>query len=124
MTILPTTLSASPRYSFDPDSSVVYLVLEDGTLSCLTTYRTEAVTAWCKLNTAGKFISAAVIGDNIYFCVERKNGWFIEKFVDDYYSDCSLRLTSETPQRDWSGLEHLEGEESCGFGKWLQSRQI
>ncbi|MFR2533011.1 MAG: hypothetical protein ACLS9L_05380, partial [Alphaproteobacteria bacterium] len=24
---------------------------------------------------------------------------------------CSLRLTSETPQRDWSGLEHLEGEE-------------
>lgn len=86
-------------------------MLEDGTLSCLTTYRTEAVTAWCKLNTAGKFISAAVIGDNIYFCVERKNGWFIEKFVDDYYSDCSLRLTSETPQRDWSGLEHLEGEE-------------
>ena len=112
LTILSNDIISRPRdISFDPDSSVVYLVLEDGTLSCLTTYRTEAVTAWCKLNTAGKFISAAVIGDNIYFCVERKNGWFIEKFVDDYYSDCSLRLTTETPQRDWSGLEHLEGEE-------------
>lgn len=112
LTILSNDIISRPRdISFDPDSSVVYLVLEDGTLSCLTTYRTEAVTAWCKLNTAGKFISAAVIGDNIYFCVERKNGWFIEKFVDDYYSDCSLRLTSETPQRGWSGLEHLEGEE-------------
>ena len=112
LTILSNDIISRPRdISFDPDSSVVYLVLEDGTLSCLTTYRTEAVTAWCKLNTAGKFISAAVIGDNIYFCVERKNGWFIEKFVDDYYSDCSLHLTSETPQRDWSGLEHLEGEE-------------
>ena len=30
--------------------------------------------------------------------------------ADNYYSDCAIRLTSDTPQRDWSGLEHLEGE--------------
>ena len=112
LTILSNDIIASPRdISFDANECVLYIVLEDGSVSSLTSYRTEEVTAWSKLTTKGKFLSVAVIGNNVYFCVKRQNGYFLEKLADDYYSDCAIRLTSEQPQRDWSGLEHLEGEE-------------
>ena len=111
LTILSNDIIQSPRdIGFDQDACVLYLVLEDGTISCLTTYRTEEVTAWSKLTTSGKFLSVAVIGTEIYFCVQRANGYFLEKLADDYYSDCAIRLTSEVAQRDWGGLENLEGE--------------
>lgn len=110
LTLLASDIIEAPRdVAFHPDECVLYLVLNDGSVSCLTTYRSEGVTAWSKLKTAGKFLSVAVIGDDIYFCIQRENGYFIEKFVPDYYTDCSIRLTSETPQYDWAGLEHLEG---------------
>lgn len=112
LTILSSDIISNPcDVGFDQDECVIYLVLADGTVSCLTTYRTEEVNAWSKLITKGTFLSVAVIGDDIYFCVRRKNGYFIEKFVENYYSDCSIKLTSATPQRDWGGLSHLEGEE-------------
>jgi len=112
LTILSGDIIRQPRdISFDRNECVVYLVLEDGTVSCLTTYRTEGVTAWSKLKTAGSFLSVAVIGNDIYFCVKRNNGYFIEKFEDDYYADCAVCLTADTPQCDWKGLEHLEGQE-------------
>ena len=38
------------------DDSILYLILEDGTISCLTSYRTEEVNAWSKFVTDGKFI--------------------------------------------------------------------
>ena len=45
---------------FSRDECVLYIVLADGTVSCLTTYRTEEVTAWSRLKTAGSFQSVAV----------------------------------------------------------------
>lgn len=112
LTILSNDIISNPcNIGFDQDECVIYLVLADGTISCLTTYRSEEVNAWSKLITEGSFLSVAVIGDDIYFCVRRRNGYFIEKFVEDYYADCSIRLSSDTPQRDWGGLEHLEGED-------------
>ena len=112
LTILANDIIKNPRdVGYDADTSVIYLVLDDGTVSCLTTYRTEDVTAWSKLKTEGRFLSVAVIGNEIYFCVKRQNGYFIEKLVDDYFTDCSIRQTSDVPQRDWGDLEILEGED-------------
>lgn len=112
LTILANDIIRRPRdVDYDKNDCVIYLVLEDGTVSCLTTYRTEDVNAWSRLKTQGEFLSVAVIGSDIYFCVKRNNGYFIEKITDDYYSDCSICLTSEEPLREWDGLSHLEGEE-------------
>lgn len=112
LTLLSCDIISAPRdVAFHPDECVLYLVLGDGTVSCLTTYRTEGVTAWSKLITDGKFLSVAVIGDDIYFSIQRGGKYFIEKFVADSFIDCSIRLSSTTPQRDWGGLEHLEGRE-------------
>ena len=97
--------------TFHPDDSVLYVVLADGTVSCLTTYRTEQVTAWSKLTTAGKFRSVTAIGEEIYFCVCRNNTWYIEKMEDDWWVDGSIKQTSATPQTIWTGLDDFEGDE-------------
>ena len=96
---------------FSRDECVLYIVLADGTVSCLTTYRTEEVTAWSRLKTAGSFQSVAVIGNEIYFCVKRGEAYFIEKMSNGFYADCAVRLSSETPKKEWSGLDNLEGYE-------------
>lgn len=112
LTLLSTDILVSPiDVSFNPNENVLYVVLEDGTISCLTSYRTEEVNAWSKLKTNGKFVSIAVLGDEIYFCTKRNGQYFLEQFADDIYSDCSIYLSSETPQNIWNGLEHLEAME-------------
>ena len=97
--------------TFHPCDSVMYVILDDGTVSCLTTYRTEQVTAWSKLTTTGRFHSVTAIGDEIYFCVCRHNNWYIEKMENIWWVDGSNKYTSEIPQTLWSGLEDYEGQE-------------
>lgn len=112
LTLLSSEIIKNPRDCiYHSDDSVLYVVLGDGSVSCLTTYRTEQVNAWSKLKTDGSFRSVAAIGDDIYFCVSRKNGWFIEKMEDDWWVDCSTRLTSETPKKHWDGLDIYNGSE-------------
>lgn len=97
--------------TFHQDDCILYILMEDGNIACLTTYRTEEVTAWSILKTNGKFLSVAVIGDEIYFCVERNGKYFIETFDENYYVDCGIKLFSETAKTQWEGLNHLEGQE-------------
>lgn len=92
------------------DDSILYVVLEDGSISCLTTYRTEEVNAWSKLITQGEFISVSVIGDEIYFVIKRKNKYYLETSFQNYYVDCGIKFNSEIPQKVWQGLDHLNGE--------------
>ncbi len=92
------------------DDSILYLILEDGTISCLTSYRTEEVNAWSKFVTEGKFISCAVIGNEIYFLIQRDGRYFLETFAEGIYVDCGKVLTSATAKREWNGLEYLEGK--------------
>ncbi len=105
----PEIISYPLDCAYHPDDSVLYVVLADGTVSCLTTYRTEQVTAWSKLKTDGKFRSVTTIGNDIYFCVCRYGIWYIEKMEDNWWVDGSIKLSSETPQTKWRGLENYEG---------------
>lgn len=111
LTLLSNNIIINPRDTvYYQDDSILYIVLEDGTVSCLTTYRTEEVNAWSRLNTLGHFLSTAVIGDDIYFIIKRDNHYFLETFDAGFYVDCGKKLSSETPQTDWDGLEYLEGK--------------
>lgn len=92
------------------DDSILYLILEDGSISCLTSYRTEEVNAWSKYVTNGKFISCSVIGNEIYFLIQRGDTYFLETFSDDMYVDCGKIFTSEIPKKEWDGLEQWEGK--------------
>lgn len=120
LTLLSGEILRNPRDgTFLPDENVLYMVLEDGTISALTNYRSEQVNAWSKLLTAGKFISAAVIGEDIYFCVKRGDKYFLEKKSEDFWVDSGVKLSASQPQKVWQGLERFNNQnvivEADGF---------
>lgn len=96
---------------FNPDEAVLYILQEDGTASCLTSYRSEEVNAWSRIKTNGHFLFMTVIGADVYVCTLRNGRYFLEKFDKETYSDCTLFLSSETPKKEWSELDVLEGNE-------------
>lgn len=111
LTLLSNNIIINPKDTvYYQDDSILYIVLEDGTVSCLTTYRTEEVNAWSRLNTLGSFLSTAVIGDDIYFVIKRDNQFFLETFDSEYFVDCGKIFSSEKSQTDWEGLDYLEGK--------------
>ena len=97
--------------AFSGYENVVYVVLEDGSVSCLTTYRAEQVTAWSRLQTNGKFQSVASLEDNLYFSVYRNGKYFLEKLSQEAYFDCFQNKTADLPQTTWNGLSDFEDEE-------------
>ena len=112
LTLLSNNIINAPRDCvYFQDDSILYLILEDGSISCLTSYRTEEVNAWCRLKTSGKFISCAVIGNEIYFITERQGRYYIETFDSEFYVDCGKKLSSPTLKKEWNGLEYLEKQE-------------
>lgn len=94
---------------YDISNNIIYFPLENGEMSCLTSYRKEEVNAWSIHKTQGEFISIAVVGEETYFIIQRKDKFYLEKFSDDFYTDCSIELSSETQKLTWNGLSHLEG---------------
>lgn len=111
LTLLSTNIINLPRdIIYHQDESILYLVLEDGTVSALTTYRSEEVNAWSKLKTAGQFKSIAVIGDELYFVVERGDKNYLEIMDKDFLVDCGSKYHSDVPTKQWSGLDYLEGQ--------------
>lgn len=94
---------------YDQKSRLLHIVMSDGTMGTLTIYRAEQVTAWTVQETAGRFLSVAVVGDDVYVLVERGGQLFIEMLDPELHVDSGLKGTSASPTRMWAGLDHLEG---------------
>ncbi|MEG3618971.1 hypothetical protein V5T82_10940 [Magnetovibrio sp. PR-2] len=94
---------------YDKQRRQLHAVMADGTISSLTVYRREKVTAWSRQQTDGKIVSLAVVGTDVYVLVERNETYLLEVFDDDYNLDAALKGSDETGKATWSGLDHLEG---------------
>ena len=117
LTLLATDIIKNPQdITYCQDDSILYVVLQDGTAACLTTYRSEEVNAWGTFVTDGKIKSIAVIGNDRYFAVERGEKTMLEVMDKNFYVDCGITLSSDTEKKIWSGLDYLEGKEVCVIG--------
>ncbi|MCT4574741.1 MAG: hypothetical protein N4A43_00610 [Alphaproteobacteria bacterium] len=96
---------------FDVKNRLLFNVLENGKVSVLTIYRNQSIAAWSSYETEGKFKSVSVVGDNVYFLIERNGSYFIEKMDESENLDSCLSGESETAKTTWSGLNHLIGRE-------------
>ncbi len=108
--LIPEIIRQPVEAVYYQDDSVLFVILENGNISCLTTYRTEEVNAWSIIKTAGKFISMAVIGEEIYFVILRNDQYYLEKLSSEYFVDCGICQTSETPKDIWDSLDVFEGQ--------------
>jgi hypothetical protein len=96
---------------YDAKRRLFHVAMADGTLSTVTVYRAEKVTAWTRHRTDGLFLAVAVVEDQVYLLTERNGAFCLERFDDQALLDCALFGESATALDIWSGLEHLEGRE-------------
>lgn len=94
---------------YDQIERLFHLVLADGTISTVTVYRAEQVTAWSKQTTDGRFVSVAVVDGVTYILVERGADILIERFDKNVCLDAAVKRSAGSPTDTWSGLDHLEG---------------
>jgi hypothetical protein len=94
---------------FDPQRRLLVIVRDDGKFATLTVFRSESVAAWTLHETDGDVLSVAVVGEDVYFLVDRDGEYTIETFDADINLDSALTGAVEEAATTWSGLEHLEG---------------
>ena len=96
--------------AYDKNHRQAYVIMKDGKLCTLTSFRAEDIQSWSEQVTAGAFISVTVAGGNTYFIVKRGSAYFLERLDDSAHTDCAFFLSSESPQTTFSGLSVLEGK--------------
>lgn len=115
---------AAMDYQQDPDS-IVWVVLDDGSLLALTYLREHDVIAWSRMETDGDVESVCCLSsaerDEVWLAVRRKSGSSYKRFIEQmaerraespeecFFVDCGVTKRYETPQSEISGLSHLEG---------------
>jgi len=126
-------------YSIFPQN-ILYCVLDDGTLACMTYVREHEIWGWTTASTDGKFLDVACVSegkeDGVYFQVERTiNGVknvFVERVefgADDriensYYMDCSLGYIEEKPVTSVARLSDTELRVSVADHGYLDDDEI
>lgn len=103
-------ISTPVDQDFDQKRRLLFLVRTDGKFATLTVYRAEEVAAWTLHDTAGNVKSVSVVGDNVYFLIERSGAYFIEQIDDSLYLDSALTGQAGTPSSIWGGLSYLNGK--------------
>jgi hypothetical protein len=87
-----------------------YILMKDGRLCALTSFRAEDIQSWTEQTTDGNFISVAVGGGKAYFIIKRDNNYHLEQLDSLFSTDCSFEFLSDTEQSIFSGLSVLEGK--------------
>ena len=77
-------------YRQEPDY-MMFFVLSDGTCACMTYVKEQQVYAWCKMVTDGYILAVETIAapdyDEVYFVIQRDNGYFLERLSYYPHSD-------------------------------------
>jgi hypothetical protein len=97
--------------AFDQKRRLFLIVNEDGSLATVAIYRNADIAAWSLLETDGRVLSVAVVGDETMVLVDRPGGIQIEQLDDLLMVDAGLRLNQSPQALVWTGLGHLEGQE-------------
>ena len=97
--------------AYDKYLRQAYIVMQDGSLSVLTSFRAEDMQSWTHQTTDGAFQNVIVCGENAYFVIKRESTYYLEKFNELAHTDMAFLLSNETATDTWSGLNVLENEE-------------
>ena len=102
------------RSTANDGANFLYVVNGDGTVAVLNTLRSQNLQAWSQFTTQGAFMDVAVLGEVTYFLCRREvtgqTAYTLEKLDKALLADAAIAQENATPQQDWSGFGHLEGE--------------
>lgn len=105
----PIEITARTSASND-DADHVLLVNADGTMTVMTTLRSQEVVAFTRWETQGQIKSAcALLSGQVFFAVLRDGEIWIEQWDEACLTDGAVRQTTGGPFSSVSGLGHLNG---------------
>lgn len=96
--------------AYDKYLRQAYIIMQDGSLSVLTSFRAEDMQSWTRQTTSGTFQNVAVCGGNAYFIVKDNDTYYLERFNEDLHTDRGFLLTASPATDTWTGLNVLEDE--------------
>lgn len=96
--------------AYDKKRKMAFVVMQEGTLSVLTTFRAEEIQSWTEQKTNGAFCSVAVADGVAYFVVLRDGTYSLEYLDDTCATDCAFKIQSASPTDTITGLTALEGQ--------------
>lgn len=100
------------RGTSESDANYVYIIPNNGLeMTVFNSNLTEGIQAFTRYTSADDiFESVAVVSDNLYILIKRKEGWFIEKEVLSTNLDSNVVQTGLGGATVITGLDHLNGE--------------
>jgi len=96
--------------AYDKYERQAYIVMNNGNLVVLTSFRAENLQSWTEQITDGAFLSVAILGNHAYFVIKRADAYSLECFDENLHTDSGHLLTYETAQTEVANLSHLEGK--------------
>lgn len=93
--------------AYDKHHRQAYVIMRDGRLCVLTSFRSEEIQSWTAQKTDGVFQAVAVAGKQTFFIVRRDDRYLLERLDDTCHTDCAFVCVSEMAKRIWSGLSIL-----------------
>ena len=96
--------------AYDKQERQAYIVMDNGHLVTLTSFRSEDLQSWTEQITDGQFMSVAILGNTAYFLIKRGDAYNLECFDSSLHTDCSTWLTQPTPTTLFQNLDYLNGK--------------
>lgn len=97
--------------AYDKYERQAYIVMQNGALAVLTSFRSENLQSWTQQQTEGRFLSVAILGQRAYFLVNRDGQYMLECFDKNLNTDSGVLALFDTEQTEISGLTHLESKQ-------------
>lgn len=97
--------------AYDKYMRQAYIIMQDGTMSALTSFRAEDMQSWTRHQTEGKFECVTVSGQNTYFITQRRSTYYLEKLSNEMMMDMATIQKSSNAISHWENLDYLNGFE-------------
>ena len=96
--------------AYDKYERQAYIVMNNGHLVVLTSFRAENLQSWTEQITDGDFLSVAILGNHAYFVVKRGSAYSLECFDEHLHTDSGHLFEFDEPTSEIDSLSHLEGK--------------
>lgn len=82
--------------AYDKHNRQAYIVMGDGTMCVLCSFRSEDLQSWTQQQTQGEFMSVCISGATAYFIIKRAGVYYLECFDENMNTDSGLiQITEE-----------------------------
>ena len=93
--------------AYDKHNRQTYIVMQNGHIGVLCSFRSENIQSWTELITNGNFVSVCLIGTTTYVIVLRNGIYYLECFDDTLNTDCAILQQQDIPTNTFIVPDHL-----------------